>query len=153
MKHPKIRPEQLEQDYRAPHRTDGQRQTDADGRLVTKASFTSSVRAQEKAREQRSRYFASNVYTTHATTNPEPWRVRDRRTVGAVQPPPNGGRMHYERPLALDTDLGRIVRGHAPTVYRWLGVLEEYGRAPADILAALRHAGYIETSSSTQSGD
>ena len=93
------------------------------------------------------------VTVTHATTPQEPWKAKPVRTVGAVQPPSNGGRMHYERPLSLDTDTNRIVRGHHPTVRRWLGVLEEFGQAPADVLAALRYVGLIETSSSTQSGD
>ena len=142
MKYPRIKPGQLKRDYRAPHRTDGRRQHQAGGRLTTRPSFTTSVRAQEKALEQRSGYFGDNVSVTHATTPQEPWKAKPVRTVGAVQPPANGGRVAYSKPLNLSDNVTQILGGYTPAIRRWTGLLNDGIPVPFDVAVALRYVGF-----------
>ena len=135
---PKIKAAQLQRGYRSPHLKDGARSEDAQGRLTTKPSFTTSVKAQEKSKDLRSSYFGDNVKVVSGTADPTPWNHKKKPLGGACKPIPGGGRMGYTRPIHMETDANKVILGHTPSLQRWMSLLEEGIPVPLEVAAALR---------------
>ena len=106
MSKPQIRAEQLQRGYKAPVTEVGKRINNADGSLVTTASFTTSAKRQERRAELRPDNTANSTgFATSVTSTEPPNQVSNlvqNRTPAGIQPP--GGNLRYERPFSLKTD-------------------------------------------------
>ena len=144
MTKPKIKAAQLQRGYKAPHAKDGARQHLPGGVLVTKPSFTSSAsKAEARLAARPANTDSSTGYATSVagTDDPTPWNNKRKPLGGACKPIPNGGRVGYTKPIALDSDANKIIRGHTPSLRRWCSLLAEGVPVPLEVAAALRHAG------------
>ena len=139
---PKIKAAQLVRGYKAPHARDGVRQHLPREVLVTKPSFTTSVSkadAQRDARPANTDNSTGYARSVSGTEDPTPWNNKRKPLGGACKPLTNGGRMGYTRPIQLDTDANKIIRGHTPSLRRWCSLLAEGVPVPLEVAAALRY--------------
>lgn len=139
---PKLRKEQLQRGYRAPHARDGARVALPGSRLVTRPAFTTSAKANEAQAEDRKAqgaYFGDRIKVISNTDTPtqEPWKQNPKQ-LGACKPIPNGGVLKVARPINLETDAMQVYLGSHKAINMWSSLLAQGVPIPLEVAAALR---------------
>ena len=102
----RLRAEQLERHYQSKVAETGQRTQHADGRLTTTASFTTSVKRQERRAACRpDNSFSSTGFASSVKTSEPPNEISNlcpNTAPKGIQPP--AGYVNYSRPYSLKSD-------------------------------------------------